>query len=249
MSKYVDQDNPYASFGYGDVAALAAETERTSFIRRTYLHLAGAVGLFIALETLFFSVLPAETLNQITRTMFGGYAWLLIIGGFMFISWIANSWAANPGSQAKQYAGLLLYVVAQSVLFIPLLWLAQIQDPSGHIIPAAGALTGIIFVGLTAMVFITRADFSWIGRYLMMACFLGLGLIICSVFFNLAPFTLAILGFFIAIACGYILYDTSNVMLHYNTNQHVAAALALFASVALLFWNILQLLMRLQSRD
>jgi FtsH-binding integral membrane protein len=47
----------------------------------------------------------------------------------------------------------------------------------------------------------------------------------------------------IAFACGYILYDTSNVMLHYRTTQHVAAALALFASVMLLFWYVLRVLL------
>ena len=47
----------------------------------------------------------------------------------------------------------------------------------------------------------------------------------------------------IALACGYILYHTSNVLHHYRIGQHVAAALALFASVALLFWYILQLFM------
>jgi FtsH-binding integral membrane protein len=52
----------------------------------------------------------------------------------------------------------------------------------------------------------------------------------------------------VVLACGYIMYDTSNVIHHYRTNQHVAAALALFASVALLFWYVLQLLMSLQRR-
>jgi FtsH-binding integral membrane protein len=39
------------------------------------------------------------------------------------------------------------------------------------------------------------------------------------------------------------------VLHHYRVGQHVAASLALFASVALLFWYILQLLMSLTSRD
>jgi FtsH-binding integral membrane protein len=47
----------------------------------------------------------------------------------------------------------------------------------------------------------------------------------------------------IALACGYILYHTSNVLHHYRIGQHVAAALALFAAVALLFWYIVQLFM------
>ena len=50
----------------------------------------------------------------------------------------------------------------------------------------------------------------------------------------------ALLLFFAGAA---ILYDTSNIMHHYRLDQHVAASLALFASVALLFWYILQLLM------
>ena len=51
----------------------------------------------------------------------------------------------------------------------------------------------------------------------------------------------------VAVACAAILYHTSNVLHRYRTDQHVAAALALFASVALLFWYILQIFMR--SRD
>ena len=39
----------------------------------------------------------------------------------------------------------------------------------------------------------------------------------------------------IVLACGYILYHTSNILHQYRIGQHVAASLALFASVALLF--------------
>jgi FtsH-binding integral membrane protein len=40
-----------------------------------------------------------------------------------------------------------------------------------------------------------------------------------------------------------ILYSTSNVFLHYRTDQYVAASLSLFASIALLFWYILRILL------
>lgn len=76
----------------------------------------------------------------------------------------------------------------------------------------------------------------------MFGGFAALGLIAVAILFgfNLGPiFTYAM----IALACGYILYDTSNVLHHYRIGQHVAAALALFASVALLFWYILRLFM------
>jgi hypothetical protein len=53
----------------------------------------------------------------------------------------------------------------------------------------------------------------------------------------------------VLVACGWILYDTSNVLHHYRTDQHVAASLALFASVALLFWYVLRIVMAFTSRD
>jgi FtsH-binding integral membrane protein len=51
----------------------------------------------------------------------------------------------------------------------------------------------------------------------------------------------------IAYAAGAILYNTSNVLHHYRPDQHVAASLALFASVALLFWYVLQLVIALSD--
>ncbi|MEM6329409.1 MAG: permease, partial [Planctomycetota bacterium] len=44
-------------------------------------------------------------------------------------------------------------------------------------------------------------------------------------------------------------YDTSNVMHHYQPGQHVAASLSLFASVALLFWYVVRLLMAFAGRE
>jgi len=49
--------------------------------------------------------------------------------------------------------------------------------------------------------------------------------------------------FMVALSCGYIIFQTSNLLHQYRTDQPVAAALALFASVALLFWYIVQILM------
>ena len=57
-----------------------------------------------------------------------------------------------------------------------------------------------------------------------------------------------LLAAMVVLMSGYILYYTSNVMLHYRTDQHVAAALALFAAVATLFWYILQIVMRFNRR-
>jgi FtsH-binding integral membrane protein len=168
------------------------------------------------------------------------YGWLVVLGLFMFVSYIAESWARSAVSPITQYLGLGLYVVAQSIIFVPLLYIARIYDPG--IITSAGTATLGLFGVLTAVVFITRKDFSFLRTVLVFGSFAALGLIVVAILFqfSLGPiFTYAM----IALACGYILYHTSNVMHHYRIGQHVAAALALFASVALLFWYILQLFM------
>ena len=63
----------------------------------------------------------------------------------------------------------------------------------------------------------------------------ALGVIVLSMFmgFNLGIIFVAAM---LLLAGGYILYDTSNILHHYRIGQHVAASLALFASVALMFW-------------
>ena len=38
-----------------------------------------------------------------------------------------------------------------------------------------------------------------------------------------------------------VLYTTSSIIHHYNPRQYVAASLALFSGIALMFWYILQL--------
>jgi FtsH-binding integral membrane protein len=230
-------DNPYRS-PMDAFAISAAEDERANFITKTYLHLAGAVGLFAAIEAVLLN-LPG-TRNAIEAVFSAPYGVLAMFAGFMLVSYIADRWARTAINPAMQYAGLGLYVVAEAILFVPMLWFANERFPG--VILSAAVATGSLFGLLTVVVFITRKDFSFLRSVLIFGSFAALGLIVVSILFNfnLGPiFTYAM----IALACGYILYDTSNVLHHYRIGQHVAAALALFASVALLFWYILQLFM------
>lgn len=233
-------DNPYMAANFV-TAAQAGVDERASFITKTYLHLAGAIGAFVLLEAVLLNLPITESLVQ--SVLGTRYGWLMMLGGFMFVSYIANNWAQSSTSLGTQYAGLSLYVVAEAILMVPLLYMAQRFHPG--IIATAGVTTLGLFAVLTTVVFITRKDFSFLRGVLMFGGFAAMGLIVCGIFFNFALgpiFTYAMIAF----ACAYILYDTSNVMLHYRTTQYVAASLALFASVALLFWYVLQLFM---SRD
>jgi len=241
---YASDENPYATPAYAEnqAALWATEDARAAFVRNTYLHLFGAIGLFVAIEAAIFAIVPAETLDGIIRMLFSSrFGWLGVILAMTAVSWVANWWALSGASKATQYFGLLLYVVAEAVIFVPLLYIANTVAPQA--IPAAGVLTMVVFGGLTVLVFVTKADLTSWGKYLWAAGLGSIGVIIAAMIFG---FQLGIWfsGLMIVIASMYILYNTSNVMRNYRTDQYVAASLALFASVALLFWYILQLFMQ-----
>ena len=83
--------NPYGS-PLGDFAALAAADERSTFISKTYLHLAGAIALFAALEAVILKSGIGESLMGFAMTRWG---WLIIIGAFMLVSIVASNWAVS----------------------------------------------------------------------------------------------------------------------------------------------------------
>ena len=229
---YQENTHPFA-------VAQAGGDAKATFIRKTYMHLAGAVMAFIALEIAIFSTPLAD---QIASLVFnsGSVGWLGFLGVFMIASWMARSMAAS-GPKSTQYAGLAFYVVAQALIFVPLLYLA-VNFSSPSVLTNAVIMTLTLFAGLTATVFITRKDFSFLRTALTVGGFVAIGAIICGAIFgfNLGMwFSVAMIVF----ACGAILYDTSNILHHYQEDQYVGASLQLFASVALLFWYILRLFM------
>ena len=232
---------PYELANHDLFAADAAAAERAAFLRRTYLHLLGAILAFVGLEALFLST-PA--INEPLMSVIAGNWWIALLA-FMVVSWVAERWAQTGTSAGVQYAGLALYTVAEAVIFVPLLIIAsQFGDP--NLIPMAGLITMLIFGGLTTVVLVTGADFSFL-RNVLWLCMLGaMGLVVASMFMGFTlglVFTVAM----IVLMSGYVLYYTSNVLHHYHTDQHVAAALALFACIATLLWYVIQLLMRLSD--
>ncbi len=243
-------ENPYATSSDLRLAALADVSERTTFIQRTYMHLAGAIIAFVVLEAIILSIFPPADLYEQLSGMLSGFGYLVFFGCFLAVSAVADYWARNSTSRAMQYAGLGVYVVAEAIFFLPLMALSYMIDPSGSIPMNAGIITGIVFTGLTAMVFVTRADFSWMGKFLWLAGLAALGFMVVS--FILPGngglglwFSVAMVG----LAAGYILYETSNVLHHYRTDQYVAASLGLFASVALMLWYVMRILIALGGDD
>lgn len=237
-----ESPNPYAVSSMDQAAVFAEDSERLEFIRRTYAHLTGAIMALIGLEVVLFTIVPDAIIQRLVQPMTTGYGPLVVLVAFMAVSWVAHSWAHGTQSRGMQYAGLGLYVIVWAVFLLPLMYfcISVLNEPQLPV--KAAAITAITFLGLTVFVFTTRVDLAPWGKYLALAGLVAIAVIFAGMFFG---FSLGLWGsaLLIALMCGYILYDTSNVLHHYHTSQYVAASLALFASVVTLFFYILRIMM------
>lgn len=234
--------NEYAT-SFGNSAANALPAQRAQFIRKTYLLLAAAILAFVVIETFLFVSGAAYAILSVL-TIGGSVGWLVVLAAFMGISYLANRWAMSDTSSAMQYLGLGIFVIAEAIIFVPMIFIAATYSDAS-VIPKAGIVTLGLFLGITATVFLTRADFSWLGPIIAIGGFAALGFIVASAIFG---FSLGSIFAFVMVAFAgtAILYNTSQVLHNYHTSQHVAASLTLFAGIALLFWYILSIF---SSRD
>ena len=221
------------------VSALNVDA-RATFIMKTYTHLLGAMLGFTLIEIFLFRSGLAATIAEALL----GVSWLFVLGGFIVVGWLASRAAHRATSPLAQYGALTLFVVAEAIIFVPLLYVANIAA-GGGVIQSAAIVTLIGFTGLTAIVFMTRKDFSFLGGLLKWGFIIALVLIVAGVLFGFELGTFFSVAM-IALAGGAILYDTSNILHHYPEDRYVGASLELFASVALLFWYVLSLFL---SRD
>lgn len=219
--------------------------DRAGLIVRTYVHLLAAILAFVGIEVALFQSGLAERITG--ALLMGGSrgGWLLVLGGFILVSWIATHFAEATDSLPAQYFGLALYVVAEAIIFVPMLYIAD-QYAAGAI-QSAALCTLLGFGGLTLVAFGTRRDFSFLRGILMWAGICALLVIVGAAIFgaNLGTFFSVAM---VALAGASILYDTSNIIHHYPANRYVGAALSLFASVAMMFWYILRILMSASRR-
>ncbi|MBE9032721.1 Bax inhibitor-1/YccA family protein [filamentous cyanobacterium LEGE 11480] len=217
-------------------------SERALFIRKTYTHVAAAVAIFTLLEMFFFSTGIADTIAQFF--MGSRFMWLGVIGGFALLGWMARSLAAKA-EQSMQYIGFGIYILAQAIIFIPLLFMA-VRYSNPDVLPAAAIMTLALFGGLTAIVLTTKKDFSFLGGFLKIGSFIVLGLIVASAFIGGLSLGIWFSAAMILFAGAAILYDTSKVLHNYRTDQHVGASIEIFGSLALLFWYVLKFAMEMQ---
>jgi len=214
----------------------ATDVDRAEFFKKTYLHVAGALLGFIVVEMLLLNIVSGEMILQLLSL--GRGAWLGFIGLFWLGSIISERMSVSASRQT-QYLGLGLYVIIEALIFLPLIYIA-LEYAGPQVISQAATVTLLMFSGLTAVVFTTRTDFSFLRTGIIIGGFIALGLILGGALFGFNLGLWFSVGMCV-LASAAILYQTSRIKDHYTTDMYVGAALQLFSSVMLLFWYVLRI--------
>lgn len=220
-----------------------AVSDRAAFYKKTYAHVAAGVLVFILFEWL---LLQSDTIINFAMSLTQGWRWLIMLGGFMFITNYAEGMALKTKDKNKQYLAFGLYILAEAFIFVPMLYIAMnFLEDGGKVLYQASIVTLSLFTGLTAVVFVTKKDFSFMKTGLTIGFFIALGLIVAGSLFGFN------LGLWFSVgmcllAGGSILYQTSNLIKTYAQDEYIPASLGLFASLMLLFWYVLSIFI---SRD
>lgn len=228
----------YLDTASGNVVSNLSVDQRAGFIRRTYSHVAMAIA-FMAVSCAFLLQIGAGQI--LAPLMYGStMGFLITFGLFVGAGILADRWARSEQSTTMHYIALLGYAFVEAVIVVPALYIATLYFPSA--IMNAAVTTAALVAGLTYIAFTTKKDFSFLGPYIKMAMFVGIGTVLAGVLFNFNIGTFGI-GLFVMLAAACVLYSTSNIIHVYREHQHVAAALGLFASIAFMFRFVLQLFM------
>ena len=236
-------ESPFEGFEQKLLLNAVTDAERVAFYKKTYAHVAGGVLAFVIFE---FLLLQSEAIVSFALSMTEGIKWLLMLGGFMLITTYAERMAMKTADRSKQYLAYGLYILAEAFIFVPLIFIAAFYADSGaEILYQASIVTLALFTGLSAVVFLTKKDFSFLKTGLTIGFFIAMGLIVAGMLFGFN------LGLWFSVgmcllAGGSILYQTSNLVNKYTTEDYVPAAIGLFASLMLLFWYVLSIFL---SRD
>ena len=230
------------------IVADAPAADRAAFFRRTYGLVAIGFAAFAALLAIFFVGFDQRSgiafavfagLGSMISSL-GGWSILLVMLAFWGATTVAQSLAFNRASRGTQYAGLGLYVILEALIFIPLIGyvILSTKGNASSVLLPAGIVTAGMIAGLTALVFMTNLDFSFLKVAIVLGSFAAIAIVIVAAIAGLslgAWFSIAM----IVLMATVILYQTNEIKNTLETDQHVAAAFILFSSfVTLLFYVI-----------
>jgi FtsH-binding integral membrane protein len=223
------QPGAWGSFGM-ETAARAGVAERMGFIRKVY-------ALFFAATLFAIAGVAAGMMYPPIMIAIASHPWMtffVLIGGVMG----AQAVRLVPG---LNLFALFAFTTLTGLVISPAIAIYTRMNPAS--IWQAGLLTVGIFGGLTAYVFISKKDFSFMRGMVIT----GLIVVFMAGVLNLFIIGSSALAFGVSCAAlllfsGFVLYDTSNIIRRYPTNEYVAGALDLYLDAFNIFLALLRIL-------
>lgn len=224
MSNVIDSNAVY-------VANEEAVT-RNSFISKVY-------GLLT--KTLLTSMAAAYIGTQLNL----GFAALIIL----VIAEFAVLMFAIKARKNKSCNIQLLYgFAALSGLTLSPMLSMYILNGQSNLIVMAFTLTSVLFGSLTYYVHTSKKDFSYLGGFLFSGLILLLVAGLLGFFFPAIISSIAYSVIGVLLFSGFVLYDTSNILHHYASDEYIVATLNLHLDFLNLFIDLLRLVTNL-SKD
>ena len=211
-----------------------------------------AISGFVAANVMgpyFFATLEYQ--GQSVLVMQHQWIYLLTILGAMIA---AQTLGPKLATGNTPEIGLVVGSALMGVTLGPLLYFAYHLGtdnvPGMSLIAQALGLTALTAVGMTGYVWSKPRDFSMM-RAAMAAVMLPLiVMMVLSWFLPMGgTFTLILIGGFVLVSAGTLLFELNTIIHTMDTDRKVLASVLLTLSIAVLFYNLLMLLIQLQSRD
>jgi modulator of FtsH protease len=234
FTKSMDTFNANASqYSFTPQAIERAGEARLTYIRKVYAYfglgiVGGIAGALISMNTsLVFFVGNSPIIG-----------FLVLIGMSIFA-------AKSSTHPTRAVPTLVAFTFVSGVIFSPTFYAI-----SHHYIPGTGVetiydalfMTSLVFGALTAYVFITKKDFSYMGASLMIGLFLVIGVSVVNLFIQSSNMSIAVAAVTVVLFSGFILFDTSRILKNANTIPPTLGALNLYLDFLNLFMALLQLL-------
>lgn len=225
---------------YSQTISGVATESRSGFLMKTYAHVVGAIAAFVGIEVLLFQ---SGIAMQIAAPLANN--WLLVIGGLVLVSYLVSRFATSAYSKPVQYGVLAAFVAVEALIFVPLIF-AAVAYAGSAILSQAALITLGMLAAVSVVVYVFRANFTFLGPFLAILGIAALGLIVASLLFG---FQLGIWFSFamVTYATGAMLYQTSKIQYEYGEGEYVAASVGLLASIFLMLWYVIQLLLGTQE--
>jgi FtsH-binding integral membrane protein len=223
------QPGAWGSFG-AETAAQAGVAERMAFVRKVY-------ALFFAATLFAVAGVGAGLMFPPLMIAIAMHPWITF---FVLIGGVYGAQAVRLVPVVNLLA-LFGFTTLTGLIISPAIAIYTRLNPAS--ILQAGVLTVGIFGGLTAYVFISKKDFSFMRGMVMT------GLIVVFLAAALNLFIVGSSAFAFGISCaalllfsGFVLYDTSNIIRRYPVNEYVAGALSLYLDAFNIFLALLRIL-------